>query len=100
MTGFGKFFFNSLRYFGQPNEIDLRNAHFILNCPDDTSAPQFMKIAYILLEHQFQTLLLAIDRMYLLRKLMEVEIFNGQSRTEHPMKMIGDGTFMKDQIIA
>ena len=35
---------NSLRYFGQPNEIDLRNAHFILNCPDDTSAPQFMNI--------------------------------------------------------
>ena len=42
--GTGKFFFNSLRYFGQPNEIDLRNAHFILNCPDDTSAPQFMNI--------------------------------------------------------
>tara|TARA_B100001287_G_scaffold49581_1_gene38638 strand:+ start:21002 stop:22999 length:1998 start_codon:yes stop_codon:yes gene_type:complete len=33
--GTEKFFFNSLRYFGQPNETDLRNAHFILNCPDD-----------------------------------------------------------------
>ena len=33
--GTEKFFFNSLRYFGQPTETDLRNAHFILNCPDD-----------------------------------------------------------------
>lgn len=33
--GTEKFFFNSLRYFGQPTETDLRNAHFILNCPND-----------------------------------------------------------------
>ena len=33
--GTKKFFFNSLRYFGQPNETDLKNAHFILNCPDE-----------------------------------------------------------------
>ena len=42
--GTNKFFFNSLRYFGQPNEIDLRNAHFILNCPDETSSPELMNI--------------------------------------------------------
>ena len=33
--GEDKFFYNSLRYFGQPNETDLKHAHFILSCPDD-----------------------------------------------------------------
>jgi len=42
--GTDKFFFNSLRYFGQPNEIDLRNAHFILNCPDDEGKIDLMNI--------------------------------------------------------
>ena len=42
--GTDKFFFNSLRYFGQPNEIDLRNAHFILNCPDDEDEIVLMDI--------------------------------------------------------
>ena len=42
--GTDKFFFNSLRYFGQPNEIDLRNAHFILNCPDDEDEIVLMNI--------------------------------------------------------
>ena len=42
--GTNKFFFNSLRYFGQPNEIDLRNAHFILNCPDETASTELMHI--------------------------------------------------------
>ena len=35
--GTNRFFYNSLRYFGQPNETDLKHAHFILSCPDDTS---------------------------------------------------------------
>lgn len=42
--GTDKFFFNSLRYFGQPNEIDLRNAHFILNCPNDEKDSEMIKV--------------------------------------------------------
>lgn len=42
--GTDKFFFNSLRYFGQPNEIDLRNAHFILNCPNDEKESEMIKV--------------------------------------------------------
>ena len=31
--GSDKFLYNSLRYFGEPSEIDLQNARFLLNCP-------------------------------------------------------------------
>ncbi len=42
--GTDKFFYNSLRYFGQPNETDLKHAHFILSCPDDTSESNLIPI--------------------------------------------------------
>ena len=45
--GTDKFFFNSLRYFGQPNETDLRNAHFILNCPDDEKESEIINVERI-----------------------------------------------------
>ena len=45
--GTEKFFFNSLRYFGQPNETDLRNAHFILNCPDDEQQSEIVDVQTI-----------------------------------------------------
>lgn len=45
--GTEKFFFNSLRYFGQPNETDLRNAHFILNCPDDEKTSEIVDVQRI-----------------------------------------------------
>tara|TARA_B100001121_G_C18690915_1_gene622998 strand:+ start:1347 stop:3344 length:1998 start_codon:yes stop_codon:yes gene_type:complete len=45
--GTDKFFFNSLRYFGQPNETDLRNAHFILNCPDDEEESEIINVERI-----------------------------------------------------
>jgi uncharacterized protein (TIGR02421 family) len=45
--GTNKFFFNSLRYFGQPTENDLRNAHFILNCPDDEQESEMVDVEEI-----------------------------------------------------
>tara|TARA_B100001287_G_scaffold150032_1_gene126301 strand:- start:11502 stop:13499 length:1998 start_codon:yes stop_codon:yes gene_type:complete len=42
--GTEKFFFNSLRYFGQPTETDLRNAHFILNCPNDEQKSKMINV--------------------------------------------------------
>ena len=42
--GTNKFFYNSLRYFGQPNETDLKHAHFILSCPNDHVAPEMIDI--------------------------------------------------------
>ena len=39
-----KFFYNSLRYFGQPNETDLNHAHFILSCPDDKQKSKLIEI--------------------------------------------------------
>ena len=42
--GEDKFFYNSLRYFGQPNELDLKHAHFILNCPDDYTNERLLEI--------------------------------------------------------
>lgn len=32
--GTDRFLYNSLRYFGEPNELDVSNAEFLLHCPD------------------------------------------------------------------
>ena len=42
--GEDKFFYNSLRYFGQPNETDLKDAHFILSCPNDEKKSKLIDI--------------------------------------------------------
>ena len=33
--GTDRFVLNSVRYFGRPSDLDLRNAEFLLSCPDD-----------------------------------------------------------------
>ena len=45
--GTSRFFYNSLRYFGQPNETDLKHANFILNCPDDKIESTKLPIAQV-----------------------------------------------------
>tara|TARA_R110001592_G_scaffold33316_4_gene115621 strand:- start:2150 stop:3358 length:1209 start_codon:yes stop_codon:yes gene_type:complete len=37
--GSGDFLYDSLRYYGEPSEKDIRNAHFVLHLPD-TSSPE------------------------------------------------------------
>tara|TARA_B100000401_G_C52805670_1_gene721000 strand:- start:17 stop:2005 length:1989 start_codon:yes stop_codon:yes gene_type:complete len=45
--GTKRFFYNSLRYFGQPNETDLKHANFILNCPNSSSKSKKIPIEQV-----------------------------------------------------
>ena len=38
--GSGDFLYDSLRYYGEPSEKDLRNAHFVLHLPDSLSSDE------------------------------------------------------------
>lgn len=38
--GSGDFLYDSLRYYGEPSEKDIRNAHFVLHLPDSLSADE------------------------------------------------------------